>query len=293
MRVKRVPGVLERTDPDGTPAPVVLDSPHSGTVFPEDFRPALPMADLIPATDTYVDDLFGEAPGAGAVLIAALFRRIYLDPNRNEGDLDKDLIGAPWPGELTPSIKNAKGASLIWRLSPFDQPIYDRLLTVEEVERRIGTYWRPYHAEVASALRQTVERFGAVWHLNCHSMPQYGSPRWGDGPGRRPDLILGDRDGTTCAPEFTDIVETVLKDQGYSVGRNFPFKGVELVRRYSDPAAGRHSLQIEINRGLYMDEDTQARTPRYERLRDHMTALVRHIVDFARSRTAGQSADAG
>ncbi|MGE5766303.1 MAG: N-formylglutamate amidohydrolase [Bacteroidota bacterium] len=268
--------------PQAAPAPVVFDSPHSGTEYPADFCSIAPLAVLRRAEDAFVDELFGSAPRHGAPLIAARFPRIYIDPNRDLVDLDPAMLDGPWPEPLTPSRKTELGVGLIWRIMPPSAPLYDRLLGVEEVRGRIERCWKPYHRAVAGALDETHRRFGKVWHVNCHSMPAMGNAASEDGPVSRAEFVLGDRDGTTCAPEFTAFVAGMLRDLGYHVKINEPYKGVELVRRYSDPARGRHSLQIEVNRKLYMDEETREKNAGFARVQADLDRLVAAICDYAR-----------
>jgi N-formylglutamate amidohydrolase len=279
------PSPFIRIDPQGSRAPVVLDSPHSGTAYPEDFRPAVPLSLLRQAEDAFVDELYGCGPRLGAILIAARFPRSYIDPNRSLLDVDTSLLDAPWLGPVSASRKTQLGIGLVWRVLDTGAPIYDRKLTVEEVKRRITDYHQPYQKAVKDALDSTHAHFGAVWHVNCHSMPAVSSIISEEGPGKpRPDFVLGDRDGTTCEPAFTAFVAGLLADMGYEVKVNDPYKGVELVRAFSDPEAGRHSLQIEVNRRLYLDERTGQKTPGFARLSRDIERMVRGICDFATER---------
>ncbi|HZS82730.1 MAG TPA: N-formylglutamate amidohydrolase [Stellaceae bacterium] len=277
-----VPGVVFRRDPTAPEVPLVFDSPHSGTEYPEDFRFACPLAVLRTNEDTHVDDLYGAAPEHGASLIGALFPRSYIDVNRSPTDIDEALLDAPWPGELDPGEKTRLGMGLVRRLAKPDLPVYDRKLTVAEMQQRIATYYEPYHAMLRSALDRLHRKFGAVWLVNCHSMPARGSRMSSDGPDAvRADFVLGDRDGTTCAPELTDFVARLLRGRGYSVKINDPYKGVEIVRRHGRPGEGRHALQIEVNRALYMDEKTLARSERYAALKADLTHLIAALASFA------------
>jgi N-formylglutamate deformylase len=277
------PRVLVQHDPVGHAVPLVFDSPHSGIDYPVDFGCVAPMAILRTAEDTHIDDLFGAAPAEGATLIAALFPRSYIDVNRDELDIDPTLLDGPWPCALKPGEKTKLGMGLIRRLAQPDLAMYDRKLPVAEIQARIDTYYRPYHAAVKRAIERTHQRFGAVWHINCHSMGSIGSAMTSDGARRRPDFVLGDRDGTTCAAEFTDLIYRWLKERGHHVTINDPYKGVELVRRYSNPAQRRHSLQIEINRALYMDETTRAPNAGYASLKAEMTALIATLASWSRA----------
>jgi N-formylglutamate amidohydrolase len=273
-----------RHDPAGAAVPLVLDSPHSGTHYPADFVHRPQRSVVRKAEDTHVEALFASAPASGATLIEALFPRAYVDPNRHVSDLDPAVIDEPWPGPLAPSRKTELGIGLVWRLAQGGQPMYARPLSVAEVERRIALYYEPYHAAVAEALDQRHRRFGAVWHLNCHSMPAVGDVMSED-PGRaRADFVLGDRDATSCEPEFTSFVARTLGDMGYEVAINDPYKGVELVRKHGRPAERRHSLQIEVNRRLYMDEQTLERMAGFAALQADLARLVDALADYVQAK---------
>jgi len=275
---------LRITEPQGAPAPVVFDSPHSGTDYPDDFGTIAPLSVLRRSEDAFVDELFAAAPRHGAPLIAALFPRIYIDPNRDLIDLDPAMLDGPWPDPLVPSRKTELGVGLVWRIMPPDSRLYDRLLTVAEVRARIERCWQPYHHAVATAIDETHRRFGKVWHVNCHSMPAMGNAASEDGPVPRAEFVLGDRDGTTCEAGFTAFVAGELRDMGYEVKINEPYKGVELVRRYSDPARGRHSLQLEVNRKLYMDEAAIEKSDGFDCLKANLDQLTAAICRYARER---------
>ena len=262
--------------------PLVLDSPHSGTEYPDDFRAAVPLEALRQAEDSFVHELYAGAPAVGATLVAARFPRSYIDPNRSLLDIDISLIDGKWPGPAVASRKTELGIGLIWRILDSGEPIYARKLSVDEVKNRIVSYHQPYQKALKDALDHAHAHFGAVWHLNCHSMPAVSGRISEEGPGkRRADFVLGDRDGTTCGGEFTARVADALKKMGYDVKINDPYKGVELVRAFSDPKAGRHSLQVEVNRRLYMDEKTRARSSSFPELKSNLDRLLAELARYA------------
>ena len=284
-----------RTDHDHD-VPVVFDSPHSGTVYPADFRTIVPHLTLRRAEDTHVEALYAAAPDHGAVLIAADFPRSYIDANRSLLDIDAALLDGTWPGPINVSKKTEKGIGLVWRLLDTGEPIYARKLTVAEVQARIATCYAPYHKAVRDAINAAQKHYGAVWHINCHSMPATSSIISEEGPGvPRADFVLGDRDGTSCAPAFTAFVALTLRGMGYDVRINDPYKGVELVRAYSDPSAHKHSLQIEVNRKLYMDEVSREPAANFAKLQGDITRLIAAISTFAREHipTHGHHHDCG
>ena len=279
---------LSRTDHDRE-VPVVFDSPHSGTDYPQDFDTIVPRLTLRRAEDTHVEALYAAAPDHGASLIAANFPRSYIDANRSLLDIDAALLDGAWPGPINVSRKTEKGIGLVWRMLDTGEAIYLRRLTVAEVQKRIARCYAPYHKAVRDAINGAHKHYGAVWHVNCHSMPAMSSVISEEGPGvARADFVLGDRDGSTCAPEFTDFVASTLRAMGYAVRINDPYKGVELVRAYSDPAERKHSLQIEVNRKLYMDEDSRERNAGFMKLQADLTRLISAISQFARDHVPAQ-----
>jgi N-formylglutamate deformylase len=258
--------------------PLVLDSPHSGNRFPEDFGAQVTEAELREGEDVYVDELYAAAPEMGAPLLAALWPRTYLDPNRNAGDVDLDLIEGPWPWDYVPSGKANVGKALLWRTLEDGRPIYPNKLKPETVRARIERCHAPYHAAIRELLDASVKRFGKVYHINCHSMRGVAGKMSDDGEGSvRADFVLGDRDGTSCDPAFTELVRRTLAGMGYSVKVNDPYKGVELVRAYSNPRVGRHSLQIEISKRLYVEDATLRKTSGFARLQRDLGSLLQEI----------------
>jgi N-formylglutamate deformylase len=277
----KVSGPVELRGPAAAAIPLVLDSPHSGHFFPDDFDAAVSEADLREGEDCYVDELYAGGPEIGAPLLAALWPRTYLDPNRHAGDIDLDLIQGSWRGEYRPSGKAKVGKALIWRTLEDGRPIYLKKLGVEKVLKRIQGFHAPYHEAIQKILYETHARFGRVYHINCHSMRSVAGRQSEDREGSvRADFVLGDRDGSSCDPAFTEFVRSALAAKGYQVKVNDPYKGVELVRAYSDPKTGRHSLQIEISKRLYMDESTLQKNEGFDSLRFSLTELLKDIAKY-------------
>lgn len=276
-----IPGVLWRRDPEAAELPLVFDSPHSGSHYPEDFRFSCALENLRRSEDAFVDELYAAAPASGATLIGALFPRCYLDANRAVDDIDDALIDGVWPSPLRPSHKTRAGLGLVRRVARPGVPIYQGKLTTAEILDRIERCHTPYHRVLDDACTRLHHKFGAVWHINCHSMPSKRSAR---DIGRPADFVLGDRDGTTCAREFTDFVAGVLRGRGYDVRINEIFKGVEIVRRQGRPALRRHSLQIEVDRALYMDQKTLEKNAGFARVQSDISHLIAALGEFAGAR---------
>ena len=275
--------VLLRDGPALPAVPLLLDSPHSGFAVPADFDAAVSEFDLRDGEDCFVDELYRPATERGVWMLAAQFPRTYLDPNRHVGDVDLELIeGGRWPHAHVPSGKASIGKALVWRTLDDGRPIYARRLRVAEVEARIERYHAPYHAALRDRIAATHARFGVSYHLNCHSMNAVGGAQAEGGGGKaRADFVLGDRDGTTCEPGFTAAAREALQGLGYAVKVNDPYKGVELVRAFSDPRAGRHSLQVEVNKRLYMDESSREKRAGFPRLQADLQTLVAALLEYA------------
>jgi N-formylglutamate amidohydrolase len=278
--------VLERREPREA-AFVVLDSPHSGRDYPADFGAAVPIIALRRIEDAYVDELFAEAPSLGAGFLHALFPRSYTDTNRHEDEIDPLLLAEPWPRPIHPSDRAERGLGVVRRLVSPELAIYDRKLAVAEIEARLARCHRPYHAALEAMLAAGQARHGQVWHVNCHSMKALGRARRGQPAPVREDFVLGDLDGASCDPAFTAFVAGALRDMGYSVAINRPFRGAEIVTRHGAPADGRHSLQIEVNRRLYLDEQAVEPALGFEPLRRDLARLVARIFEHAEARLAG------
>lgn len=282
-----VAGVMTLTPPRAARIAMVFDSPHSGVTLPADFKPAVPADMVLLATDTHVEDLFGWAPDIGAPFLAAEFPRSFLDVNRSFMDVDQAMLDAPWPHPVLQNASTQRGMGLAWRYAWGDTALHDRLLTVAEMEARIDTYWRPYHKALVALLDDIHAEFGAVWHVNCHSMPAIGHALSPDPAGSiRADIVIGDYDGASSEPDFVALVREKMQGFGYSVSLNKPFRGAELVSAYSNPSTRRNSIQIEVNRRLYMDEVTRERISGYNELRSNLAALGLVMADYVRDATA-------
>lgn len=281
---------VQALPPAGPPIPLVCDSPHSGTDYPPDYGFAVAIEELRRLEDTHVQWLWDSVPRVGGTLVHALFPRSYIDPNRDERDIEPELLSEPWPDELRPTARTlALGNGLISRLTPGREAIYARRLSVREVAHRIERCWQPYRQAVAQALARAslASPGGGYWHLNLHSLPGNVYERLGRAaPGPLADIVLGDLHGASCGAALTDAVTQAFRRRGYTVALNEPYAGQDLLRAFGDPARGRHSLQIELNRAIYLDERTRERLPRAHAVRDDIAAALQEIASHIRAACA-------
>lgn len=280
------PEPVSVVQPRVEPAPMVFDAPHSGRHYPEDFGHVADIELLKGGEDRFVDELFADAPNHGGTLVIANFARTYIDPNRRLSDIDMVLLDGDWHETPEPTVMSERGVGLVFRLIGDGTAIYDRRLSAADITNRIENYWRPYHECLAAMIERNIAQFGVCFHLDCHSMMPVGNELAPD-PGRdRADFVLGDLDGTSCEPGFTRLVAETLETLGYSVAINDPYKGALIVERYGAPEKGVHSLQIEINRKLYMDLETLERSNGFEPLRADLARLAAAVADSAASARA-------
>ncbi|MDX2027585.1 MAG: N-formylglutamate amidohydrolase [Alphaproteobacteria bacterium] len=261
-------------------SPLVVDSPHSGRIYPADFDFTCPLPLLRQTEDFRVDELVMGASESGASVLKAEFPRSYIDTNRAEDDLDPALLAEPWPAPLMPEDRTLLGLGLVRRLCKSGVPVYRAPLSVAEVQKRIVQFYRPYHAALEKLIAARIAKFGTCYLINAHSMPGWNSE---DRRQRRPDFVLGDRNGTSCDPSFTRRVRDLLQDMGFTVALNVPYKGMEIVRRYGKPHAGRQALQLEINRQLYMNEGTLETHEGFPRLQRELTVFFTALAAELRS----------
>jgi N-formylglutamate amidohydrolase len=265
------------TKPNPQTLPFVFASPHSGDDYSDEFlaQSRLDATAIRRSEDCFVHELFQDAPRLGAPLIRARFPRAYLDPNRQPYELDPTMFKGSLPSFVNSrSARVSVGLGTIARVVSNGAEIYRKKLDFREVEQRIDRLYFPYHAMIKQLLVATRAQFGAVVLVDCHSMPSMGSAVEGDTGRRRCDFVLGDRFGTSCDPAIVDLLERRLNDLGYSVARNDPYAGGFVTQNYGRPSAGIHAVQIEINRGLYMDEATISRAPKMAALIDNLADLM-------------------
>jgi len=254
---------FEIVEPAPWRAPVIFNSPHSGSVYPRDFLNAsrIDLTSLRRSEDSFMDELIGGLSDRGFPVVRVNFPRSYVDVNREPYELDPRMFSGRLPSFAnTRSMRVAGGLGTIPRVVGDGQEIYRERLSVDDGLARIEALYKPYHRSLRRLINKAHQAFGTVVVVDCHSMPSIGVSR--DEP-RRPDVVIGDRYGTSCAALLPDMVEQTMSALGYSVGRNKPYAGGFITEHYGNPASGLHAIQLELNRAIYMDERRRERGPRF------------------------------
>lgn len=256
---------------------VIFASPHSGRDYPAGFlaQSVLDARVIRSSEDAFVDDLFAAAPGLGAPLLAARLPRAYLDLNRAPDELDPALIEGLSRPPHNPRVSS--GLGVVPRVVAGGRAIYRGKLTLSEVEARIEAVWTPYHRALRALMDETHARFGEVVLIDCHSMPREaldGHVRHGQ---IRPEVVLGDRFGASASAAVMTRVEAAFAAAGFRTARNAPFAGAFVAQTYGRPSAGRHVIQVEIDRALYMDEATISQKPGYAGFRARIGQVIARL----------------
>jgi N-formylglutamate amidohydrolase len=265
---------FEILEPSEWVGPIVFNSPHSGCVYPRSFLSSarLELAALRRSEDSFVDELFLGVVQRGHPLMRAHFPRCYVDVNREPYELDPRMFEGRLPSFAnTRSMRVAGGLGTVARVVGDAQEIYDQRIPVDDALGRIEELYKPYHRALRRLVTKVHRDRGAAVLVDCHSMP---STAGGKDERPRADVVLGDRYGTSCVAIVSETIEVTLTELGYSVSRNKPYAGGFITEHYGNPSAGLHAIQLEINRGLYMDERRYERSDSFSRLAADLETLA-------------------
>jgi N-formylglutamate amidohydrolase len=271
---------FEIVEPAQWRAPIIFNSPHSGSVYPHAFLNAsrIDLDALRRSEDSFMDELIADLGGRGFPVVRVHFPRSYVDVNREPYELDPRMFVGRLPSFAnTRSMRVAGGLGTIPRVVGDGQEIYRERLSIDDALGRIEALYKPYHRALRRLINKAHQTFGSVLVVDCHSMPSAGVSR--DEPSR-PDIVIGDRYGTSCAALVPDVVEETLTGLGYSVGRNKPYAGGFITEHYGNPASGLHTVQIELNRAIYMDERLRQRGPRFGQVAQHFAILADALAEI-------------
>lgn len=274
------------THPENRTTSVIFASPHSSRDYPWSFlrNTVLDAKTIRSSEDAFVDRLYDSAPQHGAVFLKAGAPRAFVDLNRAPDELDPALIEGVVQRKNNPRV--ATGLGVIPRVVANGRSIYHGKLSLREAQYRIDTYWQPYHNTLQRLMTENVDRFGQAVLIDCHSMPREAVSQLSRTVAGRPDIVIGDRFGASASAGIVDQIEAIFASYGFNVARNSPFAGAYMVQHYGRPAKGRHAVQVEIDRSIYMDEANIEPSKDFATIRVVLRRIIKEVADIGRSQAA-------
>ena len=276
------PFTLTSSHGNGSPSKWLITSPHSGHYYPRDFilKSKLDSQQLRLSEDMHIDALLADAPQAGAGLLSATYPRAYVDLNREPYELDASMFSDPLPDYVNKdSTRVLGGLGTIAKIVTERLEIYDRPLVFSEAEQRIEKIYFPFHTCLKQQIETARDFWGKAYLLDVHSMPSNAVRKYKGGKSGSVDFVLGNRHGRSCDADIYDVVYDFLTDAGYYVEKNKPYAGGYITEHYGNPSEGFHTLQLEVNRKLYMNETSYDLLGNSDEIRNLFSDLVSTLIN--------------
>ena len=278
------PNPFTLTTPQGgdTPSIWLITSPHSGHYYPRDFieKSKLDSQQLRLSEDMHIDALLENVPKAGASLLTATYPRAYVDLNREPYELDASMFSDPLPDFVNKdSTRVLSGLGTIAKIVTERLEIYDLPLEFSEAEQRIEKIYFPFHSCLKQQLEMARDYWGAAYLLDVHSMPSNAVRKFKGGKSGSIDFVLGNRHGRSCDADYYDLVYNFLTDAGYYVEKNKPYAGGYITEHYGKPSEGFHTLQLEVNRKLYMNETSYDLLDNSDEMKNLFSDLISALIN--------------
>ncbi|WP_394199024.1 N-formylglutamate amidohydrolase [Litoreibacter albidus] len=272
------------TLPEVQTSSMVFASPHSGRLYSREFlrRSVLDDVQIRSSEDAFMDQLIAPATQFGVPILTATVPRAYLDLNRACDELDPAVVQGVRRRGHNPRI--ASGLGVIPRVVANGRAIYSGKITLEEANTRIDRYWRPYHDRLGDLMAQTKQSFGRAVLVDFHSMPHEAVRAMTHSGLSRPEVVLGDRFGAAAHGDIVERIETIFLEAGLKVSRNTPFAGAYITQAYGHPSRGHHAVQVEIDRGLYMNEQHIRPNGNFDSFSKLMARIVEQIAQIGQQK---------
>ncbi|MDB9716343.1 N-formylglutamate amidohydrolase [Amylibacter sp.] len=269
-------------EPEVQTTSMVFNSPHSGRSYSESFlkNSLLEKPEIRASEDAYVDDLFSSVTEFGAPLLTAVAPRAFVDLNRQADELDSAIIQG-----VNKNILNSRvlsGLGVIPRIVSKGNNIQSGKMTIEQANLRLDKSYFPYHYKLKKLLDQTKLEFGKVILIDCHSMPMRSTHSLRSSDGKSPNIVLGNRFGSSCSSDIMEQIKSSFEDAGFRVSQNIPFSGAYILKNYGRPSINQHAIQIEIDRGLYLNEKLVEKSDKYYDLKYKLKTVIRDIVSIGK-----------
>jgi len=235
--------------------PLFVSIPHSGEAVPPEatWLKELPEEILMCDVDRFVDRLYRPALDTLKIpSVVAHWHRYSGDLNRLPEDVDASTV------EGSPNSPGKFSRGFLWAITTTGQKLMDTPVPQNVFEALVQKYFLPFHEEI-KLMQKKMRASGKkdFFHIDAHSMPSVGTKEHRDPGEHRADFVISDQNGKSCRPEFLSLVVNAYKEEGFRVAINWPYIGGRITETYGNPALGSHTLQVEMNRALYMNEKTK------------------------------------
>ena len=272
--------VLDEVNVKDIKYPVVLSSPHSGHLFPQEFyeHVEVPEKNLHANEEWFVDELIEGAVEAGFSGIFMNVSRTFIDVNRDKMEIDPTMyFDYPEDDNCSGSRRCRVGYGVIHRILENGKNIYDAPISYKEVSERISHVYDEYHKHLSKIVDKVLKKFGFCFVLDCHSMPsKIGSMMLDDRP---IDICLGNLFDQSCPSEMSEFFMKSFMNKGYNTLYNTPYSGAYITFNYCQPRKKVYTMQLEVNRGLYMNEKKHTKNKHFQKVSNDINGI---IVDFAK-----------
>lgn len=261
--------------------PVVLSSPHSGTSFPAEFlkNSVLSEKELRASEDCFVSEIMRKASDAGIPMLSMNIPRTFVDVNRDKIEIDdKMLFDAPKKQDSIGSRRCRVGLGVIHRIVYQNKNIYDGLLSSKEVNERIKHVYDPYHKRLKQLVDKCVRKFGFCLLIDCHSMPSMICNIMNES--KPLDFCLCTLFDESCPTQMSEFLSRQLEARKYRVEFNRPYAGAYIAFNYCQPRKNIYTLQIEINRSIYMNEKLYTKNKNFQHVSNDICDAVIQLAHF-------------
>ena len=265
--------------------PIVLSSPHSGRDFPKEFlqNSCCTEKELRTSEDCFVDELIVSASNAGIPMISMNIPRTFVDVNRDKIEIDDTMyFDKKASSDNIGSRRCRVGLGVIHRIITQNKPIYDGLLSYEEVKERIKFVYDPYHKRLKQLIDKCQKKFGFCLLLDCHSMPSKICNIMNE---IKPvEFCISNLFDESCPAPISEFMGKALSDKGYRVEYNRPYAGAYITFNYCQPRKNIYTLQLEMNRSLYMEENVYKKSSQFQQISsdvsESIVGLGKFLLDF-------------
>jgi N-formylglutamate amidohydrolase len=274
--------VLDEFNSEDIKYPLILSIPHCGTVFPEEFLHVVTpdVLSLRKNEDLLVYDLLEPAIKEGGLTAVKMnVARAFIDVNRAKLELDTNMFYDYPKDNLGLNQPHARySLGLVHKVTADGQLIYKGKLSYKEVQARLTNVYDVYHNRLQQLIAKAVQKFGYCLVLDCHSMPSKICDIISESP--RIDFCLGNLFEQSCPNKISFFAENELVKREYYVSKNRPYSGAFITFNYCEPRKKAYTLQLEINRSIYADEDKLEKSNNFQRVSYDLGKVILNLAHF-------------